>query len=573
MKSLASSKCAGGLLVAFAMASISLMTACGSSNNIVKPNQGGFGDGNLSGTYVISISGTDVNLNTSEVVPFAIVGTIVANGTGGIGSGTLDINDPGNLGVNIGAAVGSSSGYAISSDGRGTGTLVVPNVGSFNIDFVMATSSHGLISRFDDSGSDIGTGSGTIDLQTPTPGLGGSYAYSLSGVDPGDNPLGTVGAFTINSNSIGGTADYNDFGTSGGGYMDLALSGQWNLGASGASGTAQFNSPVANTSLGSLNLDVWVIDSTHLKLIETDASGPFLSGDAFTQVTSLSPGQLVFVLSGIDGGGEPVVAGGYATTDANGDLSSGVEDFNDNGTVITGKSFSTSSASCSGSTGRCQLVLNGFSNGESQNFTFAVYPSSGAGQALEIDSFGLLQGASYAQSATSFTGSGGYALNLSGLNDGLNPNLEAGEWGEVDDIAQFDAGAPGTSLTGTPNMTGLLDENNIGDLVGSTSMSGVYVPDSNADGRGTISSSNPGTLLTGFTLQYYVVDSSTVVFIDVDSLANDGEEAQLGVGTFEGQNSAAGGVAQGAAAQKASAQSHVVIVHPAIRAHGAFQRK
>jgi hypothetical protein len=45
------------------------------------------------------------------------------------------------------------------------------------------------------------------------------------------------------------------------------------------------------------------------------------------------------------------------------------------------------------------------------------------------------------------------------------------------------------------------------------------------------------------------------------------------VGTFEGQNSAAGGVAQGAAAQKASAQSHVVIVHPAIRAHGAFQRK
>ncbi len=57
MKSLASSKCAGGLLVAFAMASISLMTACGSSNNIVTPNQGGFGDGNLSGTYVISISG------------------------------------------------------------------------------------------------------------------------------------------------------------------------------------------------------------------------------------------------------------------------------------------------------------------------------------------------------------------------------------------------------------------------------------------------------------------------------------------------------------------------------------
>ncbi len=59
--------------------------------------------------------------------------------------------------------------------------------------------------------------------------------------------------------------------------MGLALSGQWNLGASGASGTAQFDSPSLTTSFGSLDLDVWVIDSTHLKFIETDTkSGPFL---------------------------------------------------------------------------------------------------------------------------------------------------------------------------------------------------------------------------------------------------------------------------------------------------------
>jgi hypothetical protein len=122
-------------------------------------------------------------------------------------------------------------------------------------------------------------------------------------------------------------------------------------------------------------------------------------------------------------------------------------------------------------------------------------------------------------------------------------------------------------------MTGVLDENDLADLRPSSTMSGVYVPDSPVDGRGTIEATNTNTDLGGFTLQYYVVDPSTVVFIDVDSLANDGEEAQLGVGTFEGQNSAAGGVAQKAAAQKASAQSHAVIVHPVIRARGAFQRK
>jgi hypothetical protein len=104
-------------------------------------------------------------------------------------------------------------------------------------------------------------------------------------------------------------------------------------------------------------------------------------------------------------------------------------------------------------------------------------------------------------------------------------------------------------------------------------MSGVYVPDSPVDGRGTISSTNQGSQLGGFTLQYYVVDSSTVVFVDVDSIANDGGAAQLGVGTFEAQNSAAGGVAQKAAAQKAVAPLYIAIVHPTIRTHGAFQRK
>ncbi|MGA7632551.1 MAG: hypothetical protein WCB11_17450 [Terriglobales bacterium] len=557
MKSLASSKCAGGLLVALAMASISLMTACGSSNNIVTPNQGGFGDGNLSGTYVISISGWDINSNSDEV-PFAIAGTIVANGTGGIESGTLDINDPGNLGVDIGESVSSTSSYQIGKDGRGTGTLVVPNVGSFNIDFVMTTSSHGLISRFDT----LGTGSGTIDVQAATPSIAGSYAFSLAGTDSAVNPLGTVGAFTVNGNSIGGTEDFNDDGTSNN-LTGLTLSGQLAAGASGAPSTATLT-----TSFGSLGFDVWVIDSTHLKFIETDTdeTGDLLAGDAFTQVTSFSAGQLVFVLSGMDVDQDPVSAGGYATTDANGDLTNGFEDYNNSGVVGLVKPFSTSAASCV--SGRCELTLAGFTNGDANVTEFVVYPSSGGGQALEIDNNGLLQGASFSQSATAFTDSGGYGLNLSGAND-IDPA------GLVNDIAQFDAGPPDTSFTGTPtpNMTGVLDENDLGDLRPSSTMSGVYVPDSPVDGRGTIEANNTNTELGGFTLQYYVVDASTVVFIDVDSLANDDGVAQLGVGTFEGQNSAAGGVAQGAAAQKASARSHVVIVHPAIRAHGAFQRK
>ena len=563
MNPLASTKCAGRLLMALAaITSILLMAACGSSSSIAPPNQQGFNDGSVTGTYVISISGTDVNTSTNpaSIVPFAIAGTIAANGKGGITGGTVDINDPGNLGVQIGqAVVSSSSGYQVDTDGRGSGTLVVASGATFNFDFVLTSASHGLISRFDS----FGTGSGTIDIQTPVTSLTGSYAFSLSGFDFSGgnfNPLGTVGALTLNPNSnviVPGIEDFNDNGTSGPGYTDLTLTGQVVLAAGGTSGTAHLTTPVANSNLASLNFDVWVIDSTHLKFIETDTAdtGVLLAGDAFTQVTSIAAGQLVFVLSGIDGLGNPVAAGGYATTDANGDLTNGFEDYNDNGTVAFSKPFFTTAAGCVA--GRCQLTLNGFTNGLESVTGFVVYPSSGGGQALEIGGLGLLQGASYSQSATSFTASGGYALNLTGQNTGPG--------GEVDDIAQFDAGAPATSFTGPFNMTGSLDENDLGSLLTTTSsLKGTYVPDTAPDGRGSISSNNSGTLLGGFTLQYYVVDSSTVVFIDVDSFALDGSVAQVAVGTFQAQSTSGSG---------AAAQSRMAIVHPAVRAHAALRRK
>ncbi len=191
MNPLASTKCASRVLMALAAISgIFLMAGCSSSSSSVPPNQQGFSNSSLTGTYVISIAGTDVNTTANEAVPFAIVGTVTANGSGGITGGTLDINDPGNIGVQLGQAVGTNSGYSITQDGRGSGTLVTP-VGSFNIDFVLSSISHGLISRFDNQGTDIGTGSGTIDLQSgTTQGSLASLAFSLS--TPG--PVGTSSA-------------------------------------------------------------------------------------------------------------------------------------------------------------------------------------------------------------------------------------------------------------------------------------------------------------------------------------------------------------------------------------------
>ncbi|MFY9844247.1 MAG: hypothetical protein WA718_02025 [Terriglobales bacterium] len=519
MNSRPSYKCAGRLLMTLAViCGLALATGCGSNGGLRTPNSDGFSNSNLSGTYVISISGKDVNTTTGDVVPFAIVGSITANGRGGITVGTLDLNDPGNTGMNLGQTVRGT--YGITPDGRGAGTLKT-SIGSFGIDFVLTSSNHGLITRFDGNG----TGSGTLDLQgSASQSSLKSLAFSLSGADPSGNLLGTVGAFTLESSGSvnSGTQDFNDDGNSSG-----SLAGPENLFApsslvltSGTNGTAQFTS-----NFGSFGFDVWVIDSTHLKLIESDtkSSGFILAGDAFTQQTSFPAGQLVFTLAGLDSSKDPFVAGGYAGATSNGGLSNGVEDYNDAGTAD--RQTNVAGSCTTFVAGRCQLALTGFSNGiEHPVFGFAAYPSISGILLLEDDSLGLAQGAAYAQTATAFTAPADYGLSLSGVN--ANPNFNAA-WSEVDDIAQFNATGTGAS------MTGILDENDLTTLVSDAPLSGNYIPQAVATGSGSISVTTNGTLIGGLSLVYYVVNSSSVLFIESDS-------SQVAVGVFEAQTSGPG---------------------------------
>jgi hypothetical protein len=554
MNPLASTKCAGRLLMALtAIASSLLLASCGSSGSSAPaPNGEGFNNSNLKGTYVLSISGTDFHPSSNTGSFFSFVGTITADGNGNITGGTVDINDAnlGGTGVFLAQPVLKTT-YSVSSDGRGTAHLPTAE-GNFGLDFVLTSSTHGLITRFDQFGS----GSGTLDLQgSASQSSLGSLAFSLAGSDTIGNPLGTVGAFTLNSSGAitSGTQDFNDNGVSTvSGSTGTPLTGSVVL-SSGTFGTAVLTT---SSIFGSLGFHVWVIDSSHLKLIETDpaSSGYALSGDAFTQLTSFTGGQLVYTILGVDSSlVDPVAAGGYATTDAQGNLSNLLEDYNDAGTPNTLQNLSGSCLTFVA--GRCQLNLPTFSNGTTQDFQFAAYPSSGGVQLLEIDGHGLTQGAAFAQTETSFAASTGYGLNLSGVNVSPCFNNSAAE---VDTIAQFHAGTPDTSSTGSVNMNGIVDENDLScQLNFGGGLGGVYVPDSTPDGRGSISALTPGTLIGGLTLQYYAVDGSTMLFIEVDS-------SQVAVGTFEAQSSnASAGVAQ----------SHMAIVHPAVRAHGALLRK
>ena len=538
-----------------AIAGIAFTVACGSGGSAVVHNTIGFSNSSFSGTYVVSISGTDVN-SSKQPVPFAIVGTVQPNGSGGFNGGTLDIIDPLNTGVNLAQALGSNSSYSVGSDGRSTGSLVTP-VATFTVDFVLSSTSGGLISIFN-SGA---TGSGTIDLQTATTqsSLPSALAFSFSGADSSGDPLATVGAFPLNSSGTitsGGTQDINDDNSSSpsNGTTGVAITGgSVTLNSAGTSGTATITNASGNSQFSSLAFNVWVIDSTHLKFDETDKVN-ILSGDAYTQQTSFPTGQIVFTLGGQDNGGAPFVAGGFATAAASGNLSDGLEDYNDTATANSVPSF-TATATNNGA-GRYELATIGFTNVTNSNLSFAAYPSSGGVLMLENDSTGLAVGAAMTQSATALNTSGGYALNLTGVN----VNLGAFSPGEVDDIGQFEPGTPDTSSSGAVNMSGNLDENDLGTTPATGTLQGVYVPDTTPDGRGSIVSTNKGTLLGGFTLQYYVVDSSTVLFIDVDSQSVlDSNVAQIAIGVFETQST------PGAAA----ARRAMFMVHPVTRSRGA----
>jgi hypothetical protein len=493
-----------------------VLAGCGSSddtdNQAVAPPSGAFSNSNLNGTYVFSFTGSDRTNGYNGF--FAIAGTLTANGSGAFTSGSIDIADPA-LGAalqtaNVFSHLPTSGSYSVTADGRGSGTIGVTINGSdvqFGLDLVLTSTSHGMISRFDGNG----TGSGTIDLQTSNveqSALQGSYAFGFAGVDSTlENSLSTVGTFTLdgNGNITAGVEDFNNNGDSSN-LQALAVQGTV---TDGSTQSAQLTTSAAG--FGTLHFDVWAIDPTHLKFIETDSTA-YLEGDAYasTGQTSFPAGPLVLTLSGEDTAQGSFSAGGLLTSDGSSAITGGLEDVNDSGYVAQAPSINGTFTS---NGARTVLTLNGIYNGYwlnnaagTGNYTFAAYPYVGGVMLMEIDNgagstLGISAGTLYGQSATALAASQGYGLNLTGYNSN----------GEVDLIAEI--------TTTNDTMSGLYDVNNFGWLLSDASLgSGSYAVSSN--GRGTVEfptlQTGGGSLISALNLTYYVIDGSTAVFIETD---------------------------------------------------------
>jgi hypothetical protein len=523
-----------GLAVLLAISGLLFLAACGSSgsiNNPVAPPSGGFSNSNLNGTYVFSVSGVDY----SNSAPYGIVGTLTANGSGGL-TGVVDINDeafpsytPTAIAPLADATIGNGS-YSITADGRGkilfnTSNPVFTNV---VLDLVLNSTSGGFVTEFDANG----TGSGTLDLQsagvTPT----GSYAYSIS-----DGVVATVGNFALTGATLAGLQDFNDDGI---GYADEPLSGNFALGPSATPATTLSATSFSGT------FDVFAIDATHLKFIEMDAGAQV--GDAYSQSTpTISASTVAFTLSGIQLSAA-FSAGGFMTFDG-GTGVTGTEDVgvagNASPPVIT---FSGSYAPVG--TGRYTLgTFTSFDGGS----TYAAYPSSGGLLLLEVDQSGITTGAAYTQSTPvpTLTAAQGYGLNMSGYNANV---------GVLTDIAEFTANSAGTTVTG------LIDESSQGNGATSSTfglaLSGTYsLPDSNGRGQvsATAGNSSASTENGGFLITYYAVDGTTFPFVESDG-------GQVATGVFVMQNPTA-------AAGAAALHSHMFVQRPLFHSRTARQKK
>ncbi|MBV8205924.1 MAG: hypothetical protein JO041_03965 [Acidobacteria bacterium] len=446
-----------------------------------------FSNGTLVGQYAFSVLGTGM----------AMAGSLTFNGNGCITSGSGDLNTGGAVSsFTLANASPCLSTYTVQTDGHGV-NLVLNTAGgaTYTFAFALLNHSHGYLTRFD-SGAAAATGA--LDLQDPTQfniaALNGPYtlAFANHGASLAAQ-LAAAGAFITNGAAgfSGGELDVNSAGTPSSG---LAASGS--IGA--PSSTTGRGTLSLSSSAGTQNFAYYLVDATHLKLLQLDA--PAAAGDVYRQSGSGFSlagftGPYAAILSGFTAGGA-VGEGGVFTLDGAGGVKSVAVDVNQAGTTLTNSSAGSYTAP--DSDGRTVITIG--------SLVYAAYPqASGALNLVEIDSTNnAAGGTAYPQQPNAFSNTsitGNFALSASGID------LSHAH-------AEEDAVGLWHPLGGT-TFSGLLDVNDNGAVSESTSLTGSYnIAISN--GRAQSGNLQAGNFPSGL-CNFYVVNANTVLFLETDS--------------------------------------------------------
>jgi hypothetical protein len=332
--------------------------------------------------------------------------------------------------------------------------------------------------------------------------------------------MGIAGRFSADGSghipATGTILDANDNGTVT--TMDTSLNGSYSIDlANVGSGRGIFS--LSSTTTKQIQYTFYIVDRTHMHVVETDGNA-YLAGDVFSapaassfSSASLPSGNYVFTGGGMSGSGAHT-AGGVFASDGNGNVSGGVLDTNNAGTVALNTSVGSCPYATDSATGRIDLKMHTgsgtcSSGSSSTTSEFAVYQTSlGSALLLELDANAISSGLAYQQTALPTAALGNFALNLAG--QGIFSNAPQSYQTHVEGEA---------TLAGAGVSAGNLDINNYSSVYAndpiSTTNSTLSVPDS-IHGRGTAAFAGSDPSVT-YKLVYYVIDSNTALLLDQDS--------------------------------------------------------
>lgn len=472
----------------------------------------------LSGAYVLQTSGLDVNGVSSQ-----LAGVLTFDGNGNIVSGeetTISISET------FTTPVAQGSTYFIGADGRGFITLNIidqtnqPVTEHFSL--AVISSAKALIAGLDAPQ----TSAGTLELQTSTEVPSGAYAFVASGIDGTTTPLAIGGVVNIDSpGTISGDGSLLDQDYNATFFECGSPTGLTGTIASSAPGKVVFDLTTSANCLGFAEFTGYIVDSTHIRLIETDGAyitgGQAISqGSARGTYTSASfSGTYVYGVTGTDLASylpSTLTGAGFLTADGQGNLTNGATDFFLQGSFAEFREQYSGTYVVDGKgIGRFRVSFNHFAPAPQTQFRprLTFYLTTPGEPALVLHAGGeelftpsLGTGIAYPQSTPPLSFSGRYAASFTQENGSEN-----------DGTGQLTA-QPGAN---PPSLSGVVDDsaNGVGN---SLPLADTFaLPDSNGHFLGTFLGSNAS---------YYLVDSAHGFFIETD-LVNPGS-GQVALGYF-----------------------------------------
>lgn len=474
----------------------------------------------LQGTYVFQVLGATFN-------EYQLAGVFVADGAGNVTRGELTYGTP----FSFAQDTISGGSYSVGVGGTGTLSLVTAdsafgNSGTGTLEFTLLSNSRALITE-----ADIATGSGTLDLQTSTAAPSGGYAFVASGADINGVPVAFGGVANIDSpGTISGNGSVADEDDGGAVTTSSTLSGT--VSTPDPLGQVEFNL-TAGFATSPIQLTGYIVDSTHIKLVESDAqtnpntgvvtgfgatggmaigqgaaTGSFVNNANFS--ASYAFGILGQTSTSTFNIGSSTWAG-MVTADGAGGLNSGYIDEDEGGAVVSDSLSGTYSVDSTGTGRATTTTAFGTSASAPPNLIFYLTGAAGS-PALVLDAEASALGAGLAlPQNTSASFNGTYGVNFT-VNNGQ----------ESDGVGQISAVTSAGTLSGNSQVGGSSvapQPVSLAGTFGATATPGRLT--------GTLSGSSSGGTATVFAsnnaIALYLVDSTQGWFIE-----NDGIQSSLG---------------------------------------------